>query len=256
MTSTAWIVLWYGIISALATGLGAIPFIFIKKVGKRTMGVFSAMAAGLMAGASFGLLQEAAEMSKLKMIIGFLAGIVFIGVINLLVHYFKKKKLQVEDETEIFQRLTRQFGTNMTTTLLLIIIMTAHSAAEGIGIGTSFGGTIRFGILMSIAISIHNIPEGLAISAVMVKNGNSWFKAALWSIFTSLPQPVLAVPAYLFVTTFKPYVPIGLAFAGGAMIWLVFSEIAPESAEEIGGENAATVTTLSIAVMLLIQYFL
>ncbi len=250
------LVFWYGMISALATGLGAIPFIFIKKMTPKTIGVFSAIAAGLMAGASFGLLQEAADMDRLKMIIGFLLGIIFIGLINLVIYYFKKTKLHLDKEAGIWDKVRGNFGKNFTVTVILIIIMTAHSAAEGIGIGTSFAGTIRFGIMMSVAIAIHNIPEGLAISSVLVRNGASWFNAMLWSIFTSLPQPLLAVPAYLFILDFKPYVPLGLGLAAGAMIWLVFSDVAPESAEQIGGENAATIITLSITAMLFIQYML
>ena len=254
MNEQAWSVFWYGMITALATGLGAIPFAFIKRTTPTVMGVANGVAAGLMAGASFGLLNEAAEIDKRKMLLGVVLGILFIGFTDWVIDKIKKYKLK--KDSGIIEDLPNSFRNDFWKGLLIILIMTAHSAAEGIGIGTSFGGSVKFGILMTVAIAIHNIPEGLAISAVLVSKGSKWYQAALWSIITSLPQPLLAVPAFLFVSVFKPYVPIGLGLAAGAMIWLVFSEIAPESAEQLGGERAATVITFSLALMLFIQLFL
>ena len=83
--------------------------------------------------------------------------------------------------------------------------------------------------LLQMCIAIHNIPEGLAISLVLVPRGTSVRAAAGWSIFSSLPQPLLAVPAYLFVEKFKPILPAGLGFAAGAMVWLVVSELIPDA---------------------------
>ncbi len=254
MDQKLWLVILYGVISALATGLGAIPFIFIKKITPKVLGVSNAVAAGLMMGASFGLLFEAVEYSKSKMILGVLSGVLFIMFSDWILDRVRKKKLKM-DTGELAAGLT-YFGLDWRKSLLIVIIMTFHSVAEGIGIGASFGGPVKFGILMSIAIAIHNIPEGLAISAILVSRGASWRKAAFWSVFTSLPQPVMAVPAFLFVDSFKPYVPLGLGLAAGAMIWLVFSDVAPEAGENIGHQNAATLISLSIIVMLFIQYFL
>ncbi len=254
MNSPAWVVFWYAMITALATGLGAVPFAFIRRITPKVQGISNAIAAGLMAGASFGLLNEAAELNRGKMLLGFVAGILFIGFTDWVIDKIKRHKLNGDEE--LITRLPNSFRNDFWKAALIILIMTAHSAAEGIGIGTSFGGSAKFGLLMTVAIAIHNIPEGLAISAVMLAKGSRWWQAALWSIFTSLPQPLLAVPAFLFVSVFKPYVPVGLGLAAGAMIWLVFSEIAPESAEQLGGERAATLITFSIVAMLAIQYFL
>jgi ZIP family zinc transporter len=70
-------------------------------------------------------------------------------------------------------------------------------------------------------------PGGLAISLVLVPQGVTVRRAALWSIFSSAPQPVLAVPAFLFVEGFGAALPVGLGFAGGAMVWMVLTEVAP-----------------------------
>jgi len=71
-----------------------------------------------------------------------------------------------------------------------------------LGVGAAFGGGASLGLLIAIAIAVHNIPEGLAISLVLVPRGQSVRSAAGWSIFSSLPQPLLAVPAFPFVEAF------------------------------------------------------
>ena len=106
---------------------------------------------------------------------------------------------------------------------------------------------------IALAIAVHNIPEGLAISLVLVPRGVGWIRAALWSIFSSLPQPLMAVPAFVFVAMFQPLLPYGLGFAGGAMIWMVFSELMPDALEEASSNLVAVVVTLSIVAMIAFQ---
>ena len=83
-----------------------------------------------------------------------------------------------------------------------------------------------------------------------------WVRAALWSIFSSLPQPLLAVPAFLFVEVFKELVPYGLGFAAGAMIWMVFSELVPDALDEASSNLVAVVVTLSVVAMVAFQVFI
>ena len=106
--------------------------------------------------------------------------------------------------------------------LVIVAVMTVHSASEGVGVGVSYGGGERLGVLITIAIAVHNIPEGLAISLVLVPRGARVRSAAWWSVFSSLPQPLIAPFAFLFVESFKPVLPAGLGFAAGAMIWMVW----------------------------------
>ena len=85
------------------------------------------------------------------------------------------------------------------------------------------------GVLVSLAIGLHNIPEGLAVATVLVSRGVGAKKAAWWALFTALPQPLLAVPSFMFVDTFTFLLPLALGFAAGCMTWMVFAELIPDS---------------------------
>jgi zinc transporter ZupT len=123
-------------------------------------------------------------------------------------------------------------------------------------VGVSFGDSPSFGSIISVAIAIHNIPEGLAISLVLIPHGASIRSAALWSIFSSLPQPIMAVPAFLFVLTFKTYLPIGLGIAAGAMFWMVFKDLLPEAREELSPKKVFLITSFTAVAMILFQFLL
>jgi zinc transporter ZupT len=140
--------------------------------------------------------------------------------------------------------------------LLIVAVMTVHSVAEGVGVGAAFGGGETLGILIAIAIAVHNVPEGLAISLVLVPRGTSVRAAAGWSIFSSLPQPLLAVPAFLFVDTFQGVLPAALGFAAGAMAWMVARELLPEALEQASLRVVAGTAIASFAAMLAFQAIL
>ena len=131
--------------------------------------------------------------------------------------------------------------------------MTLHSFSEGVGVGVSYGGGAELGIFITIAIAIHNIPEGLAISLVLVPRGASVLSAAGWSIFSSLPQPLVAPLAYVFVEQFRPFLAAGLGFAGGAMIWLVLAELLPDARRELDTPSLLAWLGGSLVVMSALQ---
>jgi zinc transporter ZupT len=131
-----------------------------------------------------------------------------------------------------------------------------HSFAEGVGVGVSYGDGNSFGAFISFAIAVHNVPEGLAISLVLIPRGVSALKAAGWSIFSSLPQPLMAVPAFLFVLAFRPFLPVGLGLAAGAMFYMVFTELLPESFEDIAKPQALGLLTITTLAMLAFQAFI
>jgi zinc transporter, ZIP family len=135
-------------------------------------------------------------------------------------------------------------------------VMTVHSAAEGIGVGAAFADGSTLGLLITIAIAVHNIPEGLAISLVLVPRGVGVARAAWWSVFSSLPQPLMAVPAFVFVDVFAPLLPAGLGFAAGAMIWMVFAELTPEALANASTRAVAVSGSLAFAGMMTFQELL
>ena len=135
----------------------------------------------------------------------------------------------------------------------MVGVMTVHSFTEGIGIGVAFGDGAQLGFVIALAIAVHNIPEGLAISLVLIPRGVSVRGAAGWSIFSSLPQPLMAVPAFLFVESFEPFLPAGLGFAAGAMLWMVAAELLPEALEAAPVRAVTAVAVLSAAAMILLQ---
>jgi ZIP family zinc transporter len=239
-----WTVAVAAFITALATGLGAIPFFFFRKIKTSVLGVSNAVAAGLMLGASAGLIVEGVAYSPARAFIGVSVGILFISVTHSIIQ--KRQDLHIGAIQ----------GADARKAILILGVMTLHSFSEGVGVGVSFGGGQALGELITAAIAIHNIPEGLAISLVFVPRGSSVLKAGWWSIFSSLPQPLMAVPAFLFVEWFQPILPAGLGFAAGAMLWMVFSELIPDSLENTSKNAVAISTTLAMTVMLVFQSLL
>jgi zinc transporter ZupT len=137
--------------------------------------------------------------------------------------------------------------------ILIVTVMTVHSLAEGVAIGTSFGGGMALATFITVAIAVHNIPEGVAISAVLRSNGVGVARCAGWSIFSSLPQPVMAVPAFLFVEAFAPALPYGIGFAAGAMVFMVLLEILPEAYGKGSAREVGALASLSMIAMILFQ---
>jgi len=239
-----WTVFLAALITALATGLGAIPFAFVRRFSDRWLSLSNAMAAGLMLAASHSLIAEGSQLGMFRTIVGVLLGLVLIHASDAWID-----KRGHPDVAELSHASARK-------AVLILAIMTIHSFAEGIGVGVSYAGDGGLGVYISAAIAVHNIPEGLAISLVLIPRGVSVIKAAGWSIFTSLPQPLMAIPAFLFVVVFEPLLPVGLGLAAGAMIWMVFSELLPDALEHAKSGSVATTVTLAFVFMLLFQYFL
>jgi zinc transporter ZupT len=134
--------------------------------------------------------------------------------------------------------------------------MALHSAAEGIGVGVAFAGGAELGVVTAVAIAIHNIPEGLAISLVAVPRGASLAKAAWLSVLSSLPQPMLAVPAFLLVETMDALLPWGFGVAGGAMVAMALGWLAPDALEEVPRTQFAVIAAAGLGAMLAAQALL
>ena len=230
-------------ITAVMTGVGALPFLFIRDIGDRTLGWSNAAAAGLMLAASHSLVSEGVSLA---------AGLTLAGVVVGLLAILASDRLL--DRADGFSIADLE-GASAVRALLILGIMTAHSFAEGIGVGVSFAGNEGLGVFITTAIAFHNVPEGLAIALVLVPRGTPVWKAALWAIFSSLPQPLMAAPAFIFVEWFRPMLPAGLGLAAGAMIWMVFAELTPDALKKSTPASAAAVIVLAFVAMMFFQLF-
>ncbi|MFB6093805.1 MAG: ZIP family metal transporter [Halanaeroarchaeum sp.] len=222
-----------GLITALATGLGALPFFFFEDIADRWNVGLWGLASGIMISASvFGLVKEGLAVGTVWEILpGVLAGIVLVVVGNRVISGRDLDPKQYEQAD--YKRL-----------VLILGILTIHSFPEGVAVGISFAdlnlgvGPTLFGftvpllaVFMTVAISIHNVPEGTAISIPLRSMGVSKWRMVWWSIFSSLPQPIGAVLAFAFARVAREFLPVGYGFAAGAMVYLVLSEFLPEALE-------------------------
>ncbi len=235
------IVLAAAMVTAIMTGVGAVPFLLVRAPSDRVIGWSNAAAGGLMLAASHSLIAEGTLIGTGLTLAGLMVGLGAIVVSD--------RVLSRGDGID----LADLHGANATRALLILGVMTAHSFAEGVGVGVAFAGSEGLGAYITLAIAFHNVPEGLAIALVLVPLGVTVWKAALWAIFTSLPQPLMAVPAFLFAEWFRPFLALGLGLAAGAMIWMVFAEIYPEATERVPARSAAVALTLAFIAMAAFQ---
>jgi zinc transporter, ZIP family len=247
-----------GFITALATGVGALPFFFFDSISDSRNVLLWGLAAGIMLSASlFGLIGEGLAVgTPLEILTGMGAGVLLVVVAR-----------DVLMGSDIDPRTYEE--ADFKKLVLILGILTVHSFPEGIAIGVSFadlgleGGALVFGvavpllaIFMTIAISIHNIPEGTAISIPLKSMGVSNWKMVWWAIFSSLPQPIGAVIAFTFVRMARDLLPFGFGFAAGAMIYLVLTEFIPEALDtgkELPGRGLRELVagiSIGVAIML------
>jgi ZIP family zinc transporter len=124
-----------------------------------------------------------------------------------------------------------------------------------LAIGVAYGsGEVGLGLVMAVAIAIHNIPEGVAVSLPLRAEGVGGWRCVGWAIFSGVPQLIAAVPAYLAVRAFRPILPYAFGFAAGAMIFLVMSEMIPESrADESQRISSAVAGMAGFLALMIIQ---
>jgi ZIP family zinc transporter len=233
------------LVTALATGLGAVPFFLARSFDRKWLGLANAAAAGFMLAASTALAWEGGRRGPLRLVAG-----VFLGALVVAL----TRRLLARRHHVLHLGALR--GADAFKAIGIVAVMTVHSVTEGVGVGISYGDGKALGVFITAAIAVHNIPEGLAISLVLVPRGTRPLAAAWWSVFSSLPQPLLAVPAFLFVEYFSPILPAGLGFAAGAMAWMVVSELLPEARASTSGRSVALVLGLAFAAMMGLQALL
>ena len=222
-----------GLVTALATGLGAIPFFIYDDIPRRWNVALWGAASGIMVSASlFGLVKEGlAEGTVWDIVPGIIVGVLLVILGHRVISNAEVDPKQYAEAD--FRKL-----------VLILGILTIHSFPEGVAVGVSFAdlnlaeGPMLLGftvpilaIFMTVAISIHNVPEGTAISIPLRAMGVSKWRMVWWSVFSSLPQPVGAVLAFAFVRLAREFLPFGFGFAAGAMVYLVLTEFIPEALE-------------------------
>ena len=227
------------LIMAAMSGLGAVPFLFVGRLSPRVAALANALACGVMLAASFDLVHEGEPDGPVLVVLGTCAGAAFIALLQRALHGQEDVK---------FAALR---GADARKTLLMVSIMAAHSLGEGCGVGVSFSGRRGWaqGQLVTLAIGVHNIPEGMAVATVLASRGVPAWKCAAWAVVTSLPQPLLAVPAFLFVETFAGLLPFAMGFAAGCMVWITIAELIPDALEGADASTVATAVTLSAAAL-------
>ncbi|WP_053947818.1 ZIP family metal transporter [Halolamina sediminis] len=246
-----------GLVTDLATGLGALPFFYTDEISDRWNVALWGLASGIMVSASlFGLFNEGLAYSTglpLLLVGGIVAGAVLVEIsdraldrIDVGGHDGEPVGTDGGDDGHDERVLSAEaFATRDLKKLTLILgILTIHSFPEGVAVGVSFaelgleGGVPVFGfsvpvlaVFMTVAISIHNVPEGTAIAIPMRAMGLSNWRMVGAAVFSSFPQPVGAVIAFVFVRWAQSFLPFGFGFAAGAMVYLVATEFVPEALE-------------------------
>ena len=251
-----------GLVTALATGLGAVPFFLFDDISDRWNVVLWGVASGIMLAASgFGLIVEGLNASTglpLLLGAGVLAGVLLVIVADAVLErvdvgdgaatdggQLARERADDPDPPEDAPMVTEAVADGDLRKLVLILgILTVHSFPEGVAIGVSFadlgldGGVPVLGltvpvlaVFMTVAISVHNIPEGVAISIPLRSMGVGEWRMVGAAVFSSLPQPIGAVIAFAFVTWARAFLPFGFGFAAGAMVYLVLTEFVPEALE-------------------------
>lgn len=218
------------------TTLGAAMVFFFKSINKRVLNAMLGFAAGVMIAASFwSLLKPSIEMAEasgniawMPALIGFLVGGVFLFVIDQILPHLHIG-LQVDQSEGIKTQWQRS--------VLLVLAITLHNIPEGLAVGISFGalannpdaGLLAGAIVLAFGIGIQNFPEGAAVSIPLRREGFSRWKAFNYGQLSGVVEPIAAVIGAYLVTLITPILPYALAFAAGAMIYVVVEELIPES---------------------------
>lgn len=244
----------YGWLTCITTGLGAAPFMFVgaDSVSETSLAIANTVASGMMISASAGMLAEAHDHSgpgDWQLILGLVVGVIFMRVSQRMLGDEEEAGVEALHEAILERRHWRK-------AMLIFTVMFCHSAAEGIAVGVAFDRQLlnkQFGRYISILLAVHNMPEGLAVALVLVPRGISAPLAAVIAILTSIPQPLLALVAFLFVDTFQFLLPVGLSFAAGAMVYVSLHELLSEAAEQLGKFKTFCITACSFVLMLMVQ---
>ena len=255
MENLGWIVLITFIAGVVGTGIGGLIGALCKKDSKKIVSLFLSFAAGIMlAVVCFDLLKEAIEPIKGEHVNAFLVvGFTFVGyiivyVINKFIDMRLKKEVPhtSKDHPEIHDDLGEIIHADhlehhkksdnrlFEAGLVMAIVIALHNLPEGMVIGATYakqpnlivGGSA---LVISIVIGIHNIPEGMAVSVPLISSGTKKWKAILYTALSGVPTIIGAILGFLLGMINATFLSISLALASGAMLYVIFGELLPES---------------------------
>lgn len=239
--------------AGLATGIGSIPIFFTRNISIKMLDALLGFAAGVMlAATSFSLIVPAIEKGgggipgATITLIGILCGGFFIDYVD---KFFPDTNLLTNavNETDISENgykkshlININLSPQMRKIWLFIIAITIHNFPEGLAVGVGFGdGDVLNGISLAIGIGLQNLPEGLAIALPLVRESFSRRKAFLVALATGLVEPIGGLLGVGLVQIAKPLLPFALAFAAGAMLFVISHEIIPETQNREGHSKLA-----------------
>lgn len=237
------------------TAAGASMVFFFKTINKRVLNLMLGFASGVMISASFwSLLSPAISMVEeeggvvwLPPVVGFLSGGAFLWIVDKLLPHMHIDTKESEGIKTSWQR-----------SVLLILAITLHNIPEGLAVGVAFGAvgngmasaTIGGAIALSIGIGIQNFPEGAAVSVPLRLEGLSRFKSFMYGQASGIVEPIAGVLGAFAVVIMKPILPYALSFAAGAMIYVVVEELIPESQVGDGIDLSTIGAMLGFAIMM------
>ncbi len=242
------------------TVAGALLVFFFKNINKKVLNLMLGFAAGVMIAASFwsllapaiSLAEAAGGPSWLPALVGFGLGGFFLWLLDKIMPHLHRG-----------QSVERVEGikTSWDRSLLLVLAITIHNIPEGLAVGVAFGAvaagvpqaTIGGAIAVALGIGIQNFPEGTAVAVPLRREGLSLRKSFFYGQISGIVEPIAGIFGALLVIFVQPILPYALAFAAGAMIYVVAEELIPEPAHE-GGTDIATIgVMLGFAVMMLLD---
>ncbi|KQC09352.1 MAG: dihydroorotate dehydrogenase [Methanolinea sp. SDB] len=228
------------------TALGAAVVFLTRRFNQRLLDGMLGLAGGVMVAASFwSLLVPALEMAGETQVVpwlpvasGFAAGWIFLMLLDRIIPH-----LHIGFPVEEAEGMKSSFH----RTTLLVLAITMHNIPEGLAIGVAFGAvalaipqaTIAGALALSLGIAIQNFPEGLAVSMPLRREGVSRLRCFWYGQLSAVVEPVMAMIGAAVVILARPALPVALAFAAGAMIFVVVEEVIPESLKN-GFEETAT----------------
>ncbi len=244
----------------LVTALGASVVFMAKSVSRKLLDGMLGFAGGVMIAASYwSLLAPAIEMSKdmgmpqwLPPAAGFLAGAVFLRVIDKILPHLHLGFPMAEAEG---------IKTSWRRTTLLILAVTLHNIPEGLAVGVAFGAvaaelpsaTLAGAVALAVGIGLQNFPEGVAVSMPLRREGMSRFKSFWYGQLSGIVEPIAGVIGAAAVMFSRPILPYALSFAAGAMIFVVVEELIPES-QRGGNTDIATMgAIIGFVVMMMLD---